>query len=115
MLKDLLSELKKGASGVEDWRGVRTSRRERLNGGCGRWEVPSVVRAVQGLGDNLRTGGSVVKVNLVDVGPVSDGKDEGRRCGRRAEVGEDGEGRGHWWVRSASSLGDCSSVATHYL
>jgi len=94
-LKDLLSELKKGAGGVEDWRGVRTSRRERLNGGCRRWEVPSVVRAVQGVGDNLGTGGGVVKINLVDVGPVSDGKDECGGRGRRAELGDGGKGRGH--------------------
>ena len=66
-------------------------------GGRRRWEVPSVVRAIQGLGDNLRTGDGVVKVDLADVGPVSNGesvKSEGRGGG--AELGDDGERRGHW-------------------
>ena len=51
---------------------------------------------IQGLGDDLRTGGGVVNVDLAYVGPVSDGervKSEGRGGG--TELGDDGEGRGH--------------------
>ena len=96
MGKYFLSELKKGAGVVEGWWGVGTSGQERRDGGGRRREVPSVVRAVQSLGDNLSTGGSVVEVNLADVGPVSDGEDECGGHGRRAELGDGGKRRGHW-------------------
>src|SRR5579863_956508 len=94
--KNFPSELKKGSVVVKDRRGVGTCWRERVNGGRGRGKVPSVVQAIQSLGDNLRTGSGVVKVDLANVGPVSDGesvKSEGR--GRGAELGDDSEGRGH--------------------
>ena len=61
------------------------------------------MQAVQSLGDNLSASGGVVKVNLVDGRPVSDGEDKGRRRGGRAELGDGGERRGHWSMRSASS------------
>ena len=90
-----MSKLKKETGAVEGWRGVRTSGRKRGNGGRRRGKVPRVVRTIQGLSDNLRTGGGVVDVNLADVGPVSV-KDKGGGCGRRAEFGDEGERRGHW-------------------
>jgi len=96
-VKDFLSKLKKETGAVESGRGVGTSRRKRGNGGRRRREVPRVVWAVQGLSNNLRTGGGVVKIDLADVGPVSNGEgieSEGRGGG--TELGDDGERRGHW-------------------
>ena len=90
-----MSELKKGTGIVEGWRGVGTCGRKGWDGGRGRREVPRVVRAVQGLGDNFRAGGGVVDIDLADVGPISNGKDKGGGRGRGAELGDDGEGRGH--------------------
>jgi|SRR5579863_717737 len=101
--KNFLSKLKKGAGVGERRRSVRTGRRERGNGGGRRREVPSIVRAVQRLCYNLGTGGGVVEIDLANVGPISDGKGKGGGRGRGTELGDDGEGRGHWSMRSASS------------
>src|SRR5579863_836493 len=91
----LLSEFEEDVGAVEGWQGVGTSGRKRGNGGRRRGKVPRVVRTIQGLGNDLRTGGGVVDIDLADVGPISNGKDKGGGRGRGAELGDDGEGRGH--------------------